>query len=253
MKNRYIGENIRIIQECIDYLNDEDKPGLIFFADFEKAFDSVSHDFIYQCLRKFNFGDTLIKWVKLFYTNINSIVINNGHLTSSISVERGVWQGCPLSTSIFLLCIEILAQYIETTDTIKGVRIDDEEIKQSLFADDATYLLDGSENCFKPLIYILTEFGKLSGLRLNRSKSVILRVGSFKEHKIQFCKNIPFIWTSDYAKTLGIVFSNDHNINLQQNITPKLQEFKHVLKQWHHRKLTLLGKVTVIKTFALPK
>ena len=47
MKNRYIGEEIRIIQESIDYPTDEDKPGLIFFADFEKAFDSVSHDFIY--------------------------------------------------------------------------------------------------------------------------------------------------------------------------------------------------------------
>ena len=136
-------------------------------------------------------------------------------MDSSISVECGVWQGCLLSTSIFLLCIEILAQYIETTDTIRGSRIDDEEIKQSLFADDATYLLDGSENCFKSLIHILTEFGKLSGLRLNHSKSVILRVVSFKQHKIQFCKNIPFIWTSDYAKTLGIVFSNDRKTLLQ--------------------------------------
>ena len=135
---------------------------------------------------------------------------------------------------------------METTDTIKGIRIDDEYMKQSLFADDATFLLDGSENCFKPLIYILTEFSKLSGLRLNHSKSVILRLGGFKQHKIQFCKNIPFIWTSDYEKTLGIVFSNDRNINLQQNITPKLKEFKNVLKQWHHKKLTLLGKVTVI-------
>jgi hypothetical protein len=29
--------------------------------------------------------------------------------------------------------------------------------------------------------------------------------------------------------------------------------FKNCLKQWQHRKLTLLGKVTVIKSFALPK
>ena len=33
---RYFGENIRIIQECIDYLNDEDKPGLIFLLTLRR-------------------------------------------------------------------------------------------------------------------------------------------------------------------------------------------------------------------------
>ena len=37
------------------------------------------------------------------------------------------------------------------------------------------------------------------------------------------------------------------------NLEPKLCAFSNCLKQWHHRKLTLLGKITVIKTFALPK
>ena len=37
------------------------------------------------------------------------------------------------------------------------------------------------------------------------------------------------------------------------NLQPKIEEFKNCLKQWEHRKLTLLGKITVIKSFALPK
>jgi len=40
---------------------------------------------------------------------------------------------------------------------------------------------------------------------------------------------------------------------LKLNLDPKIEEFKTCLKQWQHRKLTLLGKVTVIKTYALPK
>ena len=40
---------------------------------------------------------------------------------------------------------------------------------------------------------------------------------------------------------------------MQLNLLPKLEQFKNCLKQWQHRKLTLLGKVTVIKSFALPK
>ena len=34
---------------------------------------------------------------------------------------------------------------------------------------------------------------------------------------------------------------------------PKIKDFEACLKQWQHRKLTLMGKITVIKTFALPK
>ena len=40
---------------------------------------------------------------------------------------------------------------------------------------------------------------------------------------------------------------------MKLNLDPKIEEFKTCLKQWQHRKLTLLGKVTVIKTYALPK
>ena len=45
-----------------------------------------------------------------------------------------------------------------------------------------------------------------------------------------------------------------HNIDtFKLNLQPKIEEFKNCLKQWEHRKLTLLGKITVIKSLALPK
>ena len=45
MKGRYIGENIRQIFEVLEHAEEQEIPGLIFFSDFEKAFDSVDHDF----------------------------------------------------------------------------------------------------------------------------------------------------------------------------------------------------------------
>ena len=66
IKGRYIGENIRLIQETIEKLEEEEQPGLLLFADFEKAFDSISHDFMFNCLKCFNFGPDIIKWVKCF-------------------------------------------------------------------------------------------------------------------------------------------------------------------------------------------
>jgi len=40
MKGMYIGENVRLIISVIDFLETNKKPGLLFFADFQKAFDS---------------------------------------------------------------------------------------------------------------------------------------------------------------------------------------------------------------------
>ena len=45
IKRRYIGENIRLLFEIIDNAEEENKPGLIFFTDFEKAFDSIDHTY----------------------------------------------------------------------------------------------------------------------------------------------------------------------------------------------------------------
>ena len=66
-------------------------------------------------------------------------------------------------------------------------------------------------------------------------------------------KHLKFEWTSESAKTLGIVFSNEKSKLLENNLMPKLNDFINCLKRWNHKKLTLMGKITVVKTFALPK
>ena len=60
-----------------------------------------------KCLNYFNFGDDLIQWVKVFYHGTNSIIINNGHFPESFQMKNGVRQGCPLSSFLFLISIEL--------------------------------------------------------------------------------------------------------------------------------------------------
>ena len=80
-----------------------------------------------------------------------------------------------------------------------------------------------------------------------------MRVGSLKDTNIQHLENLIFLWNSKSAKTLGIIFSNDKQKLIENNLTPKLNDFVNCLKRWNHRKLSLMGKITVVKTFALPK
>ena len=67
---------------------EENSPALLFFSDFEKAFDSLNHTFLFETLNHFNFGDSLIDWIKVFYKGAKSSVINNGHVTDFFPIER---------------------------------------------------------------------------------------------------------------------------------------------------------------------
>ena len=46
LQGRYIGENIRLMYDLLNYTEKSNIPGMFLLIDFETAFDSVSHDFI---------------------------------------------------------------------------------------------------------------------------------------------------------------------------------------------------------------
>ena len=76
--------------------------------DFSKAFDSISHDYIYESLKKFNFGDYFIKIVKTMLTGRTCTVMVDGYETNPFRIERGVPQGDTASPYLFILVLEIL-------------------------------------------------------------------------------------------------------------------------------------------------
>jgi hypothetical protein len=79
LKGRYIGECTRLILDIIVRTEEEQIPGLLLLVDFEKAFDSLEWDFMFKCLNFLGFAESIIKWVKHFYTYISSCIVNNGH------------------------------------------------------------------------------------------------------------------------------------------------------------------------------
>jgi len=51
IQNRYIGFNIRQIQDIIDYTDKLELEGTILFLDFRKAFDTVEWNFMFETLK----------------------------------------------------------------------------------------------------------------------------------------------------------------------------------------------------------
>ena len=129
IKGRFIGENVRLISDIINYTATKNLSGLAAFLDFEKAFDSIEWNFLFKVLNLFNFGPDFKNWVQTFYCNITSCVTNNGFASDFFNLERGVRQGCPLSGMLFVLGIEILALAIIQNPKIEGIAVGSCEIK----------------------------------------------------------------------------------------------------------------------------
>ncbi len=92
----------------------------------------------------------------MIYNNIELTLLNNGNTGGFFNIEGGVRQGCPLSADLFIIAIEIFANKTRHEKDIKGIRIDKEEIKLSMIADDLTLVLHNLkslENAFNLLEY----------------------------------------------------------------------------------------------------
>ena len=247
IKGRFIGENIKLIDHLIKFTGEKKLPGLLLFIDFEKAFDTLEWSFIENSLVYHGYGPSLVAWFRTFYSNIERCLINNGWCSNFFELERGVRQGCPpLSPYLFLLCAEILAIAIRYNTEIRGITVNETEMKISQYADDTTLILDGSKPSFSAALETLKNFGTISGLRLNNRKTEALWIGSYKGKEEIISPEKNFNLPKNKVKALGIWFSTDPDITIKANYEEKVVKVKNCLDCWELRRLSLIGKITVL-------
>jgi hypothetical protein len=69
-----------------------------------------------------------------------------GESLKAIPLKSGTRQGCPLSTYLFNIGLEVLAKAIKQLKDIKGIEIVDKEINASLVTDDMIIYISDPKN-----------------------------------------------------------------------------------------------------------
>ena len=122
-------------------------------------------------------------------------------------------------------------------------------------ANDTFLLLDGSEKSLRTSLEIFKSFYLCSGLKLNFDKTSAVWLGSMKRSTEILCLELN-LSLSNIFKLLGIIFHIDLGNMIELNYNPKVIAIEKVLQSYSKRRLSLIGKITVIKTViktAVPK
>ena len=247
VKGRYIGENIRMLLDLMEYMDETQTEGFLLSLDIEKAFDSIDHEFIFEALKAFGFGTNFIQWTKIIMKRGKSCAINNGYTSRYFELKRGTRQGDPISGYLFILALELLSICIRNHPGIEGIPINGMEYKLSQYADDTTVTVKNTES-IKNVLIVLENFEKISGLRVNKNKTQACGLGKLKNcdelvHGIHV--------RPDPVKVLGIWLSEDKRILKNRNLVDKLGKIKRSLHAWHTRGLTLYGKSLILKSLGI--
>ena len=253
LEGRSISDCTRLMYDIIYECQVQNKPGLILLVDFEKAFDSLSWSFIHKSLVKFGFGPKFRKWIHMFQQNSNSRVILNGNMSRPFKLHRGCRQGDPISPYLFILASEFLTQAFVKDPEFKGITVQKKEHKISQYADDTSAFMEASEKNLRKGLEILEWFYQQSGLKINYSKTKVIKIGSERESDRRFCRENCLDWVKTFT-ALGINYDimDIENIT-NMNINEKIESMKNILQAWGSRKITPIGKITIAKSLVMSK
>ena len=167
-------------------------------------------------------------------------------------MKRGVRQGCPISSLLFILTAEILAHKLRLNANITGINIgqfcdnnSNRVVKLRQYADDMI-LLETNEISLKHSFKEISKFTAVAGPKLNMGKTEILVTGEY-QNVATFCDKK----VAKSVNCLGIEVGHDLELCEKINWANKIENIQRLLIQWKKRHLTILGKIIVIKTLAL--
>jgi hypothetical protein len=114
-----------VAHEIVHSINASNQPGVVLKLDYEKAYDRVNWDFLFEVLRSRNFSPICINWFEQLVKG-GSVGVNlKGEESSFFSPVKGVSQGDPISPLLFNLVVSISTRMLDrgaSSSLIKGLQ-----------------------------------------------------------------------------------------------------------------------------------
>ncbi|CAL5380958.1 unnamed protein product [Camellia sinensis] len=248
---RNILDGVLIANEIVDWWKKTKTRGVILKLDFEKAYDTVNWEYLFDMLQKFGFGARWIGWVKACVTSHSISVLVNGSPTAEFNPQKGLRQGDPLSPFLFNIVAEglnVLLSRAKEIGLVRGATVgpNDLAVSHLQFADDTILFCEADWSELITIKRILRCFEIISGLKINFQKSVVCGVGI----STQLVKDFVVRLNCSYHVLPLVYLGLPLGANPRRKSTwkPILDKIKVRLAGWKRRVMSYAGRVTMIKS-----
>ncbi|GFZ09766.1 hypothetical protein Acr_21g0003650 [Actinidia rufa] len=209
-----------VANECMDGRLKSKEPGVLCKLDIEKAYDQASRDFMLYLLKRLGFEEIWCNWIKSCISSVKFSVLDNGSAPGFFGGSRGLRQGYPLSSFLFIIVMDVLSKFISRAVSLGRL---------SSFKTQGNWLY---------LRDILLCFQVVSGLKIILAKSELTQVGDGIDLRSLVatlgCKSIllPIMY-------LGLPLGSPYKSKVVWG--PVVERFERRLASWKHQYLSKWG------------
>ena len=157
----------------------------VAWLDLKNAFGSVRHNLIQFALKWYNVPEWMCDLVFQYYDTLCAAVTCNGWTTKPLPYEIGVFQGCVISPTLFLIVYQIVLDYVKQFASQPYVfkkeecceDLEDISLLQMAYADDHTLINSNSSGTQMSLALIQKIYDWTQCLCLKPTKCWCLALG----------------------------------------------------------------------------
>ncbi|XP_013595187.1 PREDICTED: uncharacterized protein LOC106303476 [Brassica oleracea var. oleracea] len=178
IKGRFLCENVLLASELVSgfHKRGQTTRGCLQI-DLVKAYDNLNWEFMLNILKAFDLPEVFLNWIRECITTTSFSIAFNGELLDCFPGKKGLRQGDPISSLLFVLAMDILSKLLDkgAMDNRFGTHPQGNAplITHMGFADDVLLFFDGTDQSLQGLLSILENFNKCSGLGINKSKCAV--------------------------------------------------------------------------------
>lgn len=239
-----ISDNIALAHELLHTMKSK-KSKTSYTAlkiDLEKAYDKLEWNFIRKSLEHCNFLNQLINWIMISIESVSFDLHINGHISESWNPKRGIRQGDPLSSYIFIICLNFLI--LKFVEGHKSKQSDGLQINKNTppililcYVDDCIIFYKTNDKSINFFQNTLQCFAEEAGLNINWNKTKAFFSKNITKKRIKEISNKHQIKVENIGeKYLGLPF-NVQSI-VKESFYDIINKTQVKISNWYHKFLS---------------
>lgn len=242
-------EALLAVQVLIERCRDVNTNVYLCFIDFSRAFDLVNHDKLIGVLASSGIEAADLRVISNLYWNQTAKVRIKNNTTDSVSIKKGVRQGCILSPLLLNVYSEEIFKKALDNST-DGVVINGECLSNLRYADDTVIMSDSEEGLQRLMNRVVTVCGEY-GMDININKTKTMVISKNPNASVEITVNGNTLERVRKMTYLGCVLNDgwDHSVEIKARIEKARAMFVNMRNVLCNLRLNLKTRLRVLRCY----